>query len=151
MHYALQMAALRCQRHTAWAAIQDHPVLIPTEAVRDQWRALSTRILLFIRTIRLWRTHTRLCIRGMCSGARGVRAWSCTTSPLTAFPTLIVWHTASACIRALQDIFYLEVCLYDQICNNRGDLWVLEAGDPFECDVEWDAFLQLREWIISED
>jgi len=49
------------------------------------------------------------------------------------------------------DIFYLEVCLYDQICKNgRGDLWALNAGDEFRCDLDWDSFSELRDWIITD-
>ena len=48
---------------------------------------------------------------------------------------------------ASQDIFYMEVCLYDQICANRDDLWRLRAGQPWHCDLDRGAFLQLKGWL----
>lgn len=50
---------------------------------------------------------------------------------------------------ASQDIFYLEVCLYDQVCSNRVDLWELEAGDPWKCELDYDGFVELRTWLLG--
>jgi len=37
---------------------------------------------------------------------------------------------------ATDDIFYLEVCLFNQLCKNGDDLFRLNQGDPFVCDLD---------------
>ena len=47
------------------------------------------------------------------------------------------------------DIFYLEVCLFNQICSNRGDLFSVEAGDDFFCDFSEDGFNELQQILFK--
>ena len=49
---------------------------------------------------------------------------------------------------ASSDIFYMEVCLYDQMCNTRDSLWTVEAGEEWVCHMEWSDFAQLRDWLV---
>lgn len=50
---------------------------------------------------------------------------------------------------ANDDIFYLEVCLYSQVCSNRNDLFSVEPGSPFICDVSVFGFRHLQELLIE--
>ena len=51
---------------------------------------------------------------------------------------------------ASSDIFYLEVCVYSLACRNRDQLWRLESGDRFECEMDWAGFQQLRDWLLMK-
>lgn len=42
-------------------------------------------------------------------------------------------NTCRACTYANDDIFFLEVCLLDQICLNGPDIFRVRAGERFEC------------------
>jgi len=46
------------------------------------------------------------------------------------------------------DIFYMEVCWYDQLCSNRDELWALNAADPWHCEMNWRSYQELLEWIL---
>ena len=45
---------------------------------------------------------------------------------------------------ANNDIFFLEVCLFNQICNNGPALFSLEIGEAFVCDLSIDGFKELQ-------
>jgi hypothetical protein len=47
------------------------------------------------------------------------------------------------------DIYYLEACLFSQICSNRKQLFELDKGDDFQCDLDPDAYAELREWLLA--
>ena len=49
---------------------------------------------------------------------------------------------------ASSDIFYMESCLYSQVCKNRDEFWQLEADEDFECDMDYEGFRQLRSWML---
>lgn len=50
---------------------------------------------------------------------------------------------------ANDDIYYLEVCLYSQVCANRDNLFALERGQDFECQIDKAAFAELQAWLIA--
>lgn len=50
---------------------------------------------------------------------------------------------------ATDDIFYLEVCLFAQICENGEDLFSMKVGDPFECIFSATRFSELQELLLS--
>ena len=45
---------------------------------------------------------------------------------------------------ANDDIFYLEVCLFNHLCMNGDALFSLKAGEPFQCDFSWDRLQELE-------
>ena len=45
---------------------------------------------------------------------------------------------------ANDDIYFLEVCLFNQICSNGPDLFRLGVGEQFTCDFSTDGFDELR-------
>jgi hypothetical protein len=50
---------------------------------------------------------------------------------------------------ATDSIFFLEVCLYSQICTNGHQLFELEVGQPWQCDFDDDAFWRLS-YVLME-
>ena len=51
---------------------------------------------------------------------------------------------------ATDDIFYLEVCIFHQICKNGEELFELNAGDEFTCDYDEEAFFELSRLMTDE-
>ena len=49
---------------------------------------------------------------------------------------------------ASSDIFYMEACLYSQVCKNRDEFWQLDATDDFVCEMDQAGFEQLRQWML---
>lgn len=50
---------------------------------------------------------------------------------------------------ASSDIFYMEVCILDQICDNRDEMWALDVGDDWICDIDPGGYQQLRDWVLD--
>lgn len=50
---------------------------------------------------------------------------------------------------ASSDIFYMEACIFDAVCANRDSLWELEEGEDWACQLEFEGFLQLRDWVLT--
>ena len=50
---------------------------------------------------------------------------------------------------ANDDIYYLEVCLFSQVCANREQLFALGNGQNFVCRVDEPAFRELQVWLID--
>ena len=50
---------------------------------------------------------------------------------------------------ATDDIFYLEVCVYNQICSNGHELFTRSVGQPFFCDFEATRFRKLQDIIME--
>jgi len=46
---------------------------------------------------------------------------------------------------ATDSIFFLEVCLFHQICKNGAELFELDEGDHFRCEWDPEAFAELEE------
>ena len=47
------------------------------------------------------------------------------------------------------DIFFLEVCTLDAICDNRDRIWELERGEEFHCDLSEDAFRSFQHKLLQ--
>ena len=50
---------------------------------------------------------------------------------------------------ATDDIYFLESCLFNQLCDNRDELWRLDAGEPWECRLNGTRFDELREMLVA--
>ena len=50
---------------------------------------------------------------------------------------------------ATDDIFYLETCMYSQMCSNGRDLFTLEEGESFICAFEPSLFRELQEILLT--
>jgi len=50
---------------------------------------------------------------------------------------------------ATDDIFYLEVCMYAMMCKNGHDLFHVEQGGAFECDLDWANFMRLAGLLLT--
>ena len=50
---------------------------------------------------------------------------------------------------ATDDVFYLEVCLYNQICSNGERLFSLLAGERFTCEYSTARFLELQQILLE--
>jgi len=50
---------------------------------------------------------------------------------------------------ANDDIFYLEVCLFSQVCANSEQLFQIDVGERFVCDFSADGFEQLQAWLLD--
>ena len=50
---------------------------------------------------------------------------------------------------ANDDIFYLEVCLFSQVCRNSDAMFELEVGDRFVCDFDLDGFENLKRMLLE--
>ena len=55
----------------------------------------------------------------------------------------LVPNYCSNCSYANDDIFFLEVCIFDQICENGADLWRVAVGERFDCVFSPDGFTTL--------
>jgi len=50
---------------------------------------------------------------------------------------------------ANDDIFPLEACLFSQVCANRDELFRLNAGEPFVCDIDIPGFRHLEQMLLE--
>jgi len=50
---------------------------------------------------------------------------------------------------ATDDIFFLEVCMFNQICKNGDDLWLLEVGQEWECEFDEWRFDELQDILLT--
>jgi hypothetical protein len=50
---------------------------------------------------------------------------------------------------ANDDIFYLEVCLFSQVCKNNAQMFQLEVGENFFCDLDVDGFNNLKRILLE--
>ena len=72
-----------------------------------------------------------------------------------AWPRLICWFCGGFAPwgcgdqgYASSDIFYMEACVFDSICTNRDSLWELEAGEDWVCQLEWEGYQKMRDWVV---
>jgi len=49
---------------------------------------------------------------------------------------------------ASSDIFYMEACIYDQVCSNRESFWQLQPGEDWQCQMDYEGFEQFRDWVL---
>ena len=50
---------------------------------------------------------------------------------------------------ATDDIFYLEACLFNEICANKEELFALEVGEAFACEFYVEGFLELQKLLTT--
>merc|ERR1719353_2142867 len=50
---------------------------------------------------------------------------------------------------ASSDIFHLEVCMYSAMCSNRNSLFEVGADDEWRCELDWDGYQRLRDWLLA--
>ena len=43
----------------------------------------------------------------------------------------------------------MEACIFDAICTNWKTLWQLRVGEDFECKMDYEGFLRLRDWVLQ--
>ena len=51
---------------------------------------------------------------------------------------------------ASADIFYMEACLFSQICSNRDELWSLDENREWYCQLDYDGWQTLKRWLVFE-
>ena len=51
---------------------------------------------------------------------------------------------------ATDDIFFLEACIFNQICSNGEELWSLNVGDAWRCDLDSERFAELQAMLVAE-
>lgn len=56
---------------------------------------------------------------------------------------------ARNCGYANDDIFYLEICIFNQICTNGDALFHLAAGDAFACEFNAGRFRELQRILLE--
>ncbi len=49
----------------------------------------------------------------------------------------------------VRDIFFLELCVFRQICSNGADVFMLKAGEPFQCKFSHKGFAELQNLLLS--
>lgn len=47
------------------------------------------------------------------------------------------------------DIYYAEVCVLNEICRNRDDLWGAEIGDRFRCSIDRERWFHLGRAMMA--
>jgi hypothetical protein len=50
---------------------------------------------------------------------------------------------------SVSDVFYLEVCIFQEVCSNGADLFRLGVGESFHCKFSHRGFQQLRDLLLS--
>ena len=50
---------------------------------------------------------------------------------------------------ANDDIFFLESCLYSQVCTNSDELFALGVGEHWTCQFSEEAFRKLQEVLLD--
>ena len=50
---------------------------------------------------------------------------------------------------ATDDIFYLESCLFNQICTNGHEVWHVEKGDNFYCQFSEARVRELQQLLLT--
>jgi len=62
-------------------------------------------------------------------------------------------YTSSACSDTVgfanDDIFYLEVCLFSQVCSNAAEMFDLDVGDRWVCQLGHAGFDRLKGWLLE--
>lgn len=50
---------------------------------------------------------------------------------------------------ATDDIFYLETCVFSEICSNGAEIFRLRAGQPWACVFDEERFDELRRLLVE--
>ena len=55
----------------------------------------------------------------------------------------------SALPSQVEDVYFAEVCLLSTICTNTDDLFSVNDGEPFFCQLDRSAYDRFFEWLRS--
>ena len=50
---------------------------------------------------------------------------------------------------ATDDIYYLETCIFSQVCSNGPELFRLRAGQPWACAFDGERFDELQRLLME--
>ena len=50
---------------------------------------------------------------------------------------------------ANDDIYYLEICLYSQVCTNGHDLFSVDPGRAFVCEFSESGFRRIQQMLVE--
>jgi len=50
---------------------------------------------------------------------------------------------------ASYDIFFLEICMFSEFCSNGAELFQLNVGDFWHCELDEAGFSRLRDWVLQ--
>ena len=73
----------------------------------------------------------------------------CGWLPNSTLPPWSTVHRKHAYGFATDDVFFLEVCIFNQICRNHEDLFTMNVGDVFHCDFSEEHFHDLQKILLS--
>ena len=45
---------------------------------------------------------------------------------------------------AISDVYFVEVCVINHVCRNKAELFALQVGELFECDLDEAAVLEME-------
>ena len=48
------------------------------------------------------------------------------------------------------DIFFLEVCIYNTICSNGAEMFNLDAGEDWICNLHHEGFERFKRWMLQD-
>lgn len=51
---------------------------------------------------------------------------------------------------ATDDIYFLEVCLFHQICSNGNELFSLRQGEKWQCELSVSRFAELQNMLLPD-
>ena len=57
-------------------------------------------------------------------------------------------NSADVCYSS-QDIYFLEVCILNSICDNGAQLFELQVGQIFHCELSESRLEQVKHWILA--
>ena len=46
-------------------------------------------------------------------------------------------------------VYYLEVCIFNQICENGHELFDLRYGEKFDCRLSFDGFSEMKRMLLE--
>lgn len=49
---------------------------------------------------------------------------------------------------ASSDIFYLESCIFSTICRNGDEIFRVQEGEDWRCDLSSDGYKQMKRWLL---
>ena len=88
-------------------------------------------------------------VRGLLPGQRGMDQMSFATAPKSLSLTQVNARVSGRYF-PVGDVFYLETCLLNHLCRNRGQLFQVEATAPFECDVDMQRYRELESLLRGQ-
>jgi hypothetical protein len=47
------------------------------------------------------------------------------------------------------DIYYLEVCVLNEVCANRHEMFQVGRGTPFRCRIDMEGYRKMQEAVMQ--